>query len=78
VELCVSNAREAPQNFRILAHFLSPVSASAELTPNTFMAGKPGEAVKRLTFEREIGHVENEPWIMSATPRRKPSAEAAL
>jgi hypothetical protein len=41
------------------------------------MAGKPVEALKRLAFERETGHVENEPWIMSATPRRKPPAKAA-
>jgi hypothetical protein len=42
------------------------------------MAGKLVEVVKRRVLEREIGHAEDEPWIMSATPRRKPSAEAAV
>jgi hypothetical protein len=38
------------------------------------MPVKAVEAVERLAFERESGHVENEPRIMSATPRPKPGS----
>jgi hypothetical protein len=39
------------------------------------MAGKPVEAVERLAVEGEGGHVENEPRIVSPTPRGKPSPQ---
>ena len=41
------------------------------------IAGKPIEAMERLAVEGKSGHVENEPRIVSTSPRRKPPAEPA-
>jgi hypothetical protein len=60
------------------AFFVTGVSReNADLTPHVLMAGKPVEAVEGLVSESKGGHVENEPWIMSPTSRRKPCAEPA-
>ena len=74
----MTRGTDAPCELRILAHFLSAIPReNAELTPHVFMAGKPVEAVEGLAFKSKAGHVENEPWIMSPTSRRKPCAEPA-
>jgi hypothetical protein len=41
------------------------------------VTGKPVEAVERPVLEGKREHIENEPRIASATPRRKRSAEPA-
>jgi hypothetical protein len=58
---------------------LSPGAApeNAQLTPYTLMAGKPVQAVEALVVERKIGHVENQPRIMSAMRRPEPSPHTA-
>jgi hypothetical protein len=47
------------------------------LAPYIFRAGKPVDPVEGLTFEREREHIENEPRIMSMTPRPKPAPQPA-
>jgi hypothetical protein len=76
VEFSMTSARDAPRKLRILPHFLSHVRRmNAELPPYVLVAGKPVEAVKRLTFERETGHVESEPRIMPGMRRPHPSSQ---
>jgi hypothetical protein len=63
------------ESWRIFCHQF--LHANADLTPHVLMAGKPVEAVEGVAFKSKAGHVENEPWIMSPTSRRKPCAEPA-
>ena len=61
------------KKLRILRHFLPSVRSQIPLAPYVLMPVKAVEAVERLAFERESEHVENEPRIMSTTPRPKPA-----
>jgi hypothetical protein len=59
------------------AFFVTHSRSNAFLTPYVLMACKPVEARERLAVEGKSGHVESEPRIVSAPPRRKPPAEPA-
>ena len=66
------------QKLRIFPHFLSPGRRqNTSLAPYIFMPVKAVDPVEGLTFEREREYIENEPRIMSMTPRLKPAPQPA-
>jgi len=63
-----------PEIANLSAFFVTRSQLNAFLTRYILMADKSVEAVERLAFEHESEHVENEPRIMSTTPRPKPAS----